>query len=216
MKKLKPVLVIIGIVLFLCYLALFRIIKKLIRFPAPPLIGWFLDSELRHRLQPPDKIITRSGIQPGMTVIDLGCGNGAYATFIARAVGSRGRVYAVDIQAAMLHGLEAKLQRAENRDIKNVELKKADAYNLPFADGSIDLVCMVTVLQEIPDRGRALREIKRVLRPGGIMSVSEIVIDSDYPLRSTTVKLCQREGFVVDDVLGGFWHYTVRFIKPPA
>lgn len=212
--KLKPVLIVIGIILFLCYLAVFRIIKKLFRFPAPPFIGWFLDSDLRRGLQPPDKLIERSGIKPGMTVIDLGCGNGAYTNFVARAVGEQGKVYAVDIQTAMLRGLEKKLARAENQDIKNVELKKANAYDLPLEDGSIDLVYMVTVLQEIPDRDRALREVSRVLKPDGILAVSEIVIDSDYPLRSTTVKLCRREGFNLDGVFGGFWHYTARFRKP--
>jgi len=212
--KLKPVLIVIGIILFLCYLAVFRIIKKLFRFPAPPFIGWFLDSDLRRGLQPPDKLIERSGIKPGMTVIDLGCGNGAYTNFVARAVGKQGKVYAVDIQTAMLRGLENKLARAENQDIKNVELKKANAYDLPLEDGSIDLVYMVTVLQEIPDRDRALREVSRVLKPDGILAVSEIVIDSDYPLRSTTVKLCRREGFNLDGVFGGFWHYTARFRKP--
>lgn len=212
--KLKPVLIVIGIILFLCYLAVFRIIKKLFRFPAPPFIGWFLDSDLRRGLQPPDKLIERSGIKPGMTVIDLGCGNGAYTNFVARAVGEQGKVYAVDIQTAMLRGLEKKLARAENQDIKNVELKKANTYDLPLEDGSIDLVYMVTVLQEIPDRDRALREVSRVLKPDGILAVSEIVIDSDYPLRSTTVKLCRREGFNLDGVFGGFWHYTARFRKP--
>jgi ubiquinone/menaquinone biosynthesis C-methylase UbiE len=212
--KLKPLLIVIGIVLFLCYLAVFRIIKQLFRFPAPPFIGWFLDSDLRRAMQPPDKLIERSGIKSGMTVIDLGCGNGAYTNFAARAVGEQGHVYAVDIQTAMLRGLERKLARPENQDIRNVELKKANAYDLPFADGAIDLVYMVTVLQEIPDRERALREVRRVLKPDGILAVSEIVIDSDYPRRATTVKLCRREGFKLDGVFGSFWHYTARFRKP--
>jgi ubiquinone/menaquinone biosynthesis C-methylase UbiE len=213
-SKLKPILIVPGITLFLCYLALFRIIKKLFRFPSPPFIGWFLDSDLRRWLQPPDKIIERSGIKPGMKVLDLGCGNGAYTNFVARAVGEQGKVYAVDIQSAMLHGLERKLARAQNQDITNVEMKKAHAYDLPFEDESIDLVYMVTVLQEIPDRGRALREVSRILKPGGILAVTEILIDSDYPLRSTTIELCQREGFSLDNVLGNFWHYTVRLNKP--
>ena len=213
-KRLKPILIVIGIILFLCYLALFRIIKKLFRFPAPPFIGWFLDSDLRRAMQPPHKLIERSGIKAGMTVIDLGCGNGAYTNFVVRAVGEQGKVYAVDMQSAMLRGLERKLARAENQDIRNVTIKKANVYSLPFEDESADLVIMVTVLQEIPDRGRALREVKRILKPDGILAVSEIVIDSDYPLRSTTVKLCEREGFNLDEVLGSFWHYTVRFKKP--
>jgi len=198
------------------YLALLRIIRKLYHFPAPAFIGRFLDSNVRRWLQPPDKIIERSGIKPGMTVLDLGCGSGAFTTFVAKAVGEHGKVYAVDIQPAMLRQLERKLARSENRDITNIELKQASAYNLPFEDGSLDLVYMVTVLQEIPDRGRALREVRRVLKPGGILAVTEFLPDPDYPLRSTTIRLCQREGFVLDDNSGNLWNYTVRFKKPSS
>jgi len=207
---------IIGIVLgaFLLYQALIRIIRKSYHFPAPAFIGRFLDSNMRRRLQPPDKLIERSGIKQGMTVLDLGCGGGAFTPFAARAVGGQGKVYAVDIQPAMLQQLEHKLARPENQDIKNIELKQASAYDLPFEENSMDLVYMVTVLQEIPDRSRALRETKRVLKPGGILAVTEFLPDPDYPLSSTTIKICQREGFVLDDNLGNLWNYTVRLKKP--
>ncbi len=66
------------------------------------------------------------------------------------------KVYAVDIQPAMLKQLERKLAKTENKDIRNIELEQASAYDLPLEDVSIDLVYVVTVLQEIPDRGRAL------------------------------------------------------------
>jgi len=68
-------------------------------------------------------------------------------------VGEWGKVYAADIQPAMLQQLERKLSKTENQDITNIELRQANAYDLSFADESLDLVCMVTVLQEIPDRG---------------------------------------------------------------
>ena len=199
MTALKVILIVFGAILL--YQALIRIIRKLYHFPAPAFIGRFLDSDFRRRMQPPDKIIERSGIKPGMTVMELGCGNGAFIPFIARVVGEAGKVYAVDIQPAMLRQLENKLSKAENQDITNVELKRAGAYDLPFEDGSLNLVYMVTVLQEIPDRGRALREIRRVLKPGGILAVTEFLPDPDYPLRSTTIRLCQREGFILDDNL---------------
>ena len=159
----------------------------------------------------PDKLIKRSGIKPGMTVMDLGCGSGAFTPFVARAVGEQSKVYAVDIQPAMLKQLERKLPETENQDISNIELKQVSAYDLPFEDESLDLVYMVTVLQEILDRGKVLREIKRVLKPGGILAVTEFLPDPDYPLRSTTIKICQREGFILDGNLGNLWNYTVRF-----
>ena len=212
MTAIKVILIVLGA--FFLWQVLIRAIRKLYRFPAPAFIGRFLDSDLRRWRQPPDKLIERSGIKPGMTVMDLGCGSGAFTPFVARAVGEQGKVYAVDIQPAMLRQLEGKLAKAENQDIKNIELRQAGAYELPFEDRFLDLVYMVTVLQEIPDRGRALREIKRVLKPGGILAVTELLPDPDYPLRSTTIKLCRREGFVLDSNSGNLWNYTVRFKKP--
>jgi len=212
MTALKVILIVLGAILL--YLVLLRIISKLYHFPAPAFLGRFLDSTVRCWLQPPDKIIERSSIKRGMTVVDLGCGSGAFTPFVARVVGEQGKVYAVDIQPAMLQQLERKLAKAENQDIKNIELKRASAYELPFEENSVDLVYMVTVLQEIPDKGKALREIGRILKPGGILAVTEFLPDPDYPLRSTTIKICQREGFVLDDNLGNLWNYTVRFKKP--
>ena len=213
MTALKVILIVLGA--FLLWQALIRTIRKLYHFPAPAFIGWFLDSDFRRWVQPPDKIIERSGIKPGMIVIDLGCGSGAFTTFVARVVGEQGRVYAVDIQPAMLQQLERKLFKPENQDITNIELKEASAYKLPFADESIDLVYLVTVLMEIPDRGRALQEIRRVLKPGGTLAVTEFLPDPDYPWRSTVIKICQREGFALDASPGNLWNYTVRFKKPP-
>jgi len=67
---------------------------------------------------------------------------------------------------------------------------------------------------EIPDKGRALREVKRVLQPDGTLAVTEFFPDPDYPFRSTVIKLGRQEGFILDDSQGNFWHYTVRFKKP--
>lgn len=212
MTALKVILIVMGSLLL--YLGTLRTVRKLWHFPAPAFTGRFLDSDIRRWRQPPNKLIERSGIKQGMTVLDLGCGSGAFTTFVAKAVGEQGKVYAVDIQPKMLQQLERKLAKPENQDIRNIELKETSAYELPFEDETLDLVYMVTVLQEIPDRGRALREIKRVLKPSGILAVSELLPDPDYPLRSTTVKMCQLEGFVLEEDLGNLWNYTVRFRKP--
>ena len=209
---LKIALIILGTIIFI--LVLIRVIRKSASMPAPAYIGRALDSGFRRFFQSPEAIIERSGVRLGMVVMELGCGSGAFTTYFARAVGSEGRVYAVDIQPAMLRQLERKLAKAENRDIKNVELKEASAYELPFADGFFDLVGMVTVLMEVPDRGRALREVRRVLKPDGNLAVTEYFPDPDYPFRATVIKLGIQEGFMLDDSQGSFWHYTVRFKKP--
>lgn len=205
------VLAVLGV--FLVWQGVIRLFRKRFHFPAPAFIGRFLDSDIRRKFQPPDKLIERSGIKRGMRVLEVGCGSGAFVTFVARVVGKTGKVYALDIQPAMLRQLEAKLIRSENRDIKNIKLILGSAYKLPFEDNSLDLVYMVTVLQEIPNKKNALKEAKRVLKPGGILAVTEFLPDPDYPLKSTTIKIGEEEGFVFDEALGNFWNYTIRFVK---
>jgi len=213
---LKIVLIVILCILAfpILWLTLAKVVRKLYHFPAPAFIGRLLDSGYRRKIQPTAQLIERSGIKKGMHVLDLGCGSGAFTPFIARTVGEKGKVYALDIQADMLKQLERKLAKPENRDIKNIKLIEGNAYELPFEDGSLDLVNLVTVLQEIPDRNRALQEVKRVLKPGGLLAVTELFPDPDYPWKSTTIKLGNVAGFAVDKVSGNFFNYTVRFKKP--
>lgn len=207
-------IIIIVIVAFpVLWLTLVKLFKKLVRFPAPAFIGRFLDSNYRRKIQPPEQLIQRNGIKEGMTVLDLGCGSGAFTTFVARAAGEKGKVYALDIQANMLKQLENKLTKPENQDIKNIKLIQSSAYELPFDDNYLDAVYMVAVLQEIPDRSRALQQVKRVLKPGGVLAVTELFPDPDYPWKSTTIKLGTRAGFVTDEVSGNLWNYTIRFKK---
>ncbi|MCK5260675.1 MAG: methyltransferase domain-containing protein [Thermoplasmatales archaeon] len=202
-------IIIIG--LFVSYFIFLRIIRKLILSPAPAFIGRILDSDLRRKMQSPEKVIQRSGIQKGMQVLEVGCGSGAITTFVARAVGNKGNVYALDIQPEMLQQLENKLSQPENKDIINIKLIESSAYDLPFDDNSLDLVFMVTVFGEIPDHNKALQEIKRVLKPGGILAITEMFLDPDYLLKSTVTKKGGKAGLILDEISGSFWDYTIRF-----
>jgi len=195
------------------FLIVVRIVRRYWKFPAPSYVGWFLESGLRKMMQPPSKIIERSGIKKGMTVMELGCGPGTYTIDGARAIGERGKLYAVDIQQAMISRLEKSMKKPENRDVNNIEPKVASAYELPFSDRSIDLVYMITVLQEIPDKQRALEEVRRVLKDDGTLAVSEFLPDPDYPLRRTTKKLCEKAGFKLKESKGNLLNYTMQFIK---
>jgi len=191
-----------------------RLLRRLVHFPAPAIIGFALDSDLRRRAQPPAPIIERSGFAPGMRVLEVGCGSGAYTTHVARAVGEAGTVATLDIQPRMSAQLARKLRRPEHRDLRNVRLHEGDAYALPFAQDAFDLVYLITALPEIPDQQRALREVRRVLKPGGILAVTEFLPDPDYPMPGTTLHRGQRAGFEVEGVFGNLWTYTARFRKP--
>jgi ubiquinone/menaquinone biosynthesis C-methylase UbiE len=73
---------------------------------------------------------------------------------------------------------------------------------------------MVTVFGEIPERKKALKEIKRVLKPNGILAITELFLDPDYLLKSTIKKLGEDVEFKLDNISGNFWNYTIRFKSP--
>jgi ubiquinone/menaquinone biosynthesis C-methylase UbiE len=206
---LRVILIVLGA--FLVFQVLLRVVRKNWHFPAPAFIGRILDSGWRRLLQPPRAIIERSGIRAGMTVLELGCGSGAFTPFVARAIGEEGRLHALDIQPGMLAQLRRKLSSPQYSDIRNIVPTLASAYELPFPDGFFDLVYMVTVFQEIPDKGRALREVRRALRKSGILAISEFLVDPDYPLKRTTVRQVTGAGFALEEVAGGIWSYTLSF-----
>jgi ubiquinone/menaquinone biosynthesis C-methylase UbiE len=70
---------------------------------------------------------------------------------------------------------------------------------------------MVTVLAEIPDRARALAELRRVLKPGGTLSVSELLLDPDCPRRQTEIRWCEAAGFRLTSAYGGLLEHTASF-----
>jgi ubiquinone/menaquinone biosynthesis C-methylase UbiE len=214
-NPLSPLALLLWIlVLFVVWQVFLRLVRRIRRFPAPAFMGRLLDSGYRRRIQPPDLLLDRSGIVPGMTVLEVGCGSGCYTTFAARRVGPAGRVVGFDIQRGMLIQCARKLARPEWREIRNLDLVRGDARCLPFRDGVFDAVYLVTVLQEIPDTQAALSGCRRVLRAGGVLGVTELLADPDYPLKRTTIRLGQEAGFALDAAEGGLWNYTVRFRKP--
>jgi ubiquinone/menaquinone biosynthesis C-methylase UbiE len=202
---------IIIIIILVFYLVILRIIRRLNPFPAPAFIGRFLDSNIRRKIQSPEIVINRSGIKKNMNVLEIGCGSGAFTTFVARAVGNKGKVYALDIQPKMLQQLENKLTQPEYKNITNIKMIESSAYDLPFDSNSLDLVFMIAVFGEIPDHNKTLKEIKRVLKPSGILAITELLLDPDYLLKTTVKKKGEKVGFTLDIISGNLWNYTIRF-----
>ncbi len=102
----------------------------------------------------------------------------------------------------------------KENQVTNVETKVASAHELPIEDNSIDRTFLVTVLPEIPDREKALKELFRVLKPGGIFSDTEEFLDPDYPLAKNVISQAEKVGFKLGERLGNFWLYTLNFRKP--
>jgi SAM-dependent methyltransferase len=119
-----------------------------------------------------------AGIREGDTVLDLGSGAGNDA-FVARAiVGKTGRVIGVDMTPEMI-ALARKNTEKLGHD--NVEFRLGEIENLPVRDASADVVISNCVLNLVPDKKRAFAEIHRVLKPGGRMCVSDIVLKGELP-----------------------------------
>jgi ubiquinone/menaquinone biosynthesis C-methylase UbiE len=199
----------------ICLTSPVRLAKRIRRFQPPPFASSIetriLESDLRRKLWSVEEIIERSGIEKGVIVLELGCGPGVHTIDFAKAIGGKGKLYAVDMQPKMISRLKEKLSKPEYKYLSNIETKVANAYDLPFRNETIDLVVMVGVLGEIPDKNRALKEIRRVLKPGGILAISENLIDPDYPLRKTTSKYCEQGGYQLVKTNGSFFNYVSQF-----
>jgi arsenite methyltransferase len=119
-----------------------------------------------------------AGIRAGETVLDLGAGAGLDCFLAARDVGPTGRVIGVDMTPDMLARARANAAKA---GFQNVEFREGEIEHLPVEDNSIDLVISNCVINLSPEKPQVFREIHRVLKPGGRMLVSDIVLNGPLP-----------------------------------
>jgi arsenite methyltransferase len=114
-------------------------------------------------------------IREGDVVLDIGSGSGTDTLIASRLVASRGRVFALDMTPAMLRKLEANVARA---GAQNVEAVEGNAEAVPLPEASVSVVTTNGVINLVPDKAVAVREMFRVLRPGGWVQLADIVVDT--------------------------------------
>lgn len=119
-----------------------------------------------------------AGLKPGEVVLDLGSGAGFDCFLAAAQVGPKGKVIGVDMTPEMVEKAKA---IAAKRGVKNVEFKLGEIETLPLTDASVDVVISNCVINLSPDKPQVFREVHRVLKPGGRISVSDLALTKELP-----------------------------------
>jgi SAM-dependent methyltransferase len=169
--------------------------------------GW-LDRRGREQQEEPDRALELIGIGPGMVVADVGAGTGYMTMRLARRVGPTGRVYANELQPAMLQIIRDKVKQQQLSNVEIVQGAEEDA-NLP--DGAIDLALLVDVYHELRRPQDMLRSLRRSLKPGGQLVLIEYrkedpAIPIAYPHRMSVAEVrteIESEAFTFDRLVPG-------------
>jgi protein-L-isoaspartate O-methyltransferase len=171
----------------------------------------------RFWVEAPHPLITRARLKealdpkPGERILEVGPGTGYYTLDVAEWVKPDGEVNILDLQQEML---DHTLRRAGERGLANVTPTQSDATSMPYADGTFDAAYLVTVLGEIPDQDSAIRELARVLKPGGRLVVGELVGDPHYVRLGPMRLRASGAGLAYERRAGNALGYFARFRKP--
>jgi ubiquinone/menaquinone biosynthesis C-methylase UbiE len=169
----------------------------------------------RFWVEAPHPLITRDRLRetlepsPGERILEIGPGTGYYTLDLAEWVGADGTVEIFDLQKEML---DHTIRRARERGLWNVSPTQGDAQNLPYEDDSIDAAILVATLGEIPDQDAALREVARVLRPGGRLIVGELFGDPHMVTVGSLERRAEGAGLRLEKRSGPTLGYFARLV----
>jgi ubiquinone/menaquinone biosynthesis C-methylase UbiE len=167
----------------------------------------------RFWVQAPHPGITRERLRgilepaAGERILEVGPGTGYYTLDMADWVGHQCSVEIFDLQQEML---DHTIRRARERGLWNVNPTQGDAQELPYDDDSFDAAVLVTVLGEIPDQDEALRELARVLRPGGRLVVGELFGDPHMVTLASLQRRAEAAGLRFAGQVGSKLAYFAR------
>ena len=160
-------------------------------------LGYFLASPLRRLYQDPRAILC-PWVSEGMKVLEPGPGMGFFTLELARLVGPRGRVVAVDLQPMMLASLVRRARRAGLGERIEVREARGEALGVDDLAASVDFVLAFAVIHELPSARAFLEQAHRALRPGGRMLIAEPRHHVSESAMAETVALAERAGYSVE------------------
>ncbi|HEX5417850.1 MAG TPA: methyltransferase domain-containing protein [Chloroflexota bacterium] len=170
-----------------------------------------LDRPVRRYFLNPKILARRVGIRGGMRVLSVGPGDGQVILALAGEVGSRGRVEAVALD---VDDLRAARELIDRRRVENASVVGGTGLLLPFPDDSFDAICAVSLLGRVSNARQALAELRRVVRPAGRVSFSDVMSDPTYLRQPSVVRLAEAAGFELIERFGDAVAYTANFRKP--
>lgn len=189
-----------------------RVASHRVALPCPVWLRWMVELDNPFtRTNRATEILGHLELQPGMAVLDAGCGPGRLTIPLARQLGERGEVVAVDIQLGMLDRVRSK---AASAGLDNIRLLQLGIGEGKLGNKRFDRALLVTVLGEIPDRHAALNEIFETLKPGGWLSVTEVIFDPHFLRRRTVASLAEAVGFRQKAIHGNSIAYTMILERP--
>ena len=203
------VVAVLGAVLLFCLG--WRWASRVWSLPCPTLLAWALDNRFYERITGTQVTLQRMGLRPGQRVLEVGPGTGRLLIPAAQRVLPGGEVVGIDIQPGMVERLKERARRAQ---VSNLTAIVGDATQPMVAEADFDLAFLVTTLGEIPDRAAVLAQCFRALKPGGVLSITEMFPDPHYQSRPTVKRLAEEAGFRLQSVQGGWWLFTANFVKP--
>ena len=175
----------------------------------PHQLAFTLLIPLRNIFLSPKQLLERLELEENFSVLEIGPGPGFFSIKIAQRL-KRGKLVLADIQEEMLR---ISRKRIKKKGLRNVEYKLCDGKSLDFSDESFDRVFMVTVIGEVENKELYIKEINRILKTGGIFSVSELAGDPDKISIEELKELVIPFGFEVYKQFGNKKNYTINFIK---
>jgi len=199
-----------GIVILIAVVFLvWRLISNHRSLPCPSWLGWMVEMDNPFtKTNRASVIIDLLNLQPGMKVLDAGCGPGRLAIPAAKAIGSQGELTALDLQSGMLARTQEKASAAE---ISNIRFVQAGLGEGKLEKAYYDRAMLITVLGEIPEQEAALQEIYQALKPGGILSVTEVIFDPHFQSREAVQRVAGKVGFREVGFFGKRLAYTMHF-----